>query len=66
MNESFEDVLTANRFEDVVMDALLGDGPDATVRLAVGRRRAANTQRALEALGAEAEAELRALREGRP
>jgi hypothetical protein len=62
MSESFEDVLTANRGEDVVLEALMGD-PDATVRLAVGRRREANTQRALDALGAEAAAELRALPE---
>ncbi len=58
MNESFEDVLAANRAEDVVMDAL-GDGPDITVRLAVGRRRAANTQRALDALEAEGAEALR-------
>lgn len=63
MSESFEDVLAANRAEDVVMDALLEDGPDATVRLAVARRQAGNIERALEALAAEAAAELRALLE---
>ncbi len=63
MSESFEDVLAVNAAWDVVLDALLADEPDAAVRLVVGRRRAANTQRALEALGAEAAAELRALRE---
>jgi hypothetical protein len=58
MTESFQDVLTANRAEDVVLEALMGD-PDATVRLAVGRRRAANLNRALLALEAEGAEALR-------
>lgn len=58
MSESFDDVLTANRFEDVVLEALMGD-PDIKVRTAVTRRQAANLNRALLALEAEGAEALR-------